>query len=328
MNNVSYFKQTQVYFGKIARISIREKVWKFILFAAIIATIVAAVTGESMFESFEQTKSGFFTLASACIWLGIFNSIQSICKEHDIIRSEYRQGMNLASYITANVMWQAVLCFVQTVLMFIICLIFGFFEKAPSDGVMLPAFIENFTTMYILTFGSAVLGIMVSSLSGNPTTAMTIMPFVLIIQLVMSGVLFELKGAADAFANVTYSKWGMSAFAATADINRIENKIIIELEKGMDSDDEDDEDEDDDDEYEYGYGDYQYMQSEEYKKEQEKQQKKMMIKELEDSDACQPVDEYESEVGNILLSWFACLGVTLACAVISIVGLKIKNRDS
>lgn len=230
MNSASYIKQTQVYFGKIARISIREKVWKFIVFAAIIATIVALVTSKDMFETFEQTKSGFFTLASACIWLGIFNSIQSICKEHDIIRSEYRQGMNLSSYISANVLWQAVLCFVQTVLIFIICAIFGFFEDSPSYGVIFPAVIEYFITMYLLTFGSAVLGIMVSSISGNPTTAMTIMPFVLIIQLIMSGVLFELKGFADAFANVTFSKWGMSAFGATGDINALDYKIVAELE--------------------------------------------------------------------------------------------------
>lgn len=293
MNNASYFKQTKVYFGKISRIAIREKVWKFIVFAAIIGTIVAVVTGENMFESFEQTKSGFFTLASACIWLGIFNSIQSICKEHDIIRSEYRQGMNLASYITANVMWQAVLCLVQTMLMFIICLIFGFFRHAPSDGVFFPAFMENFITMFLLTFGSAVLGIMVSSLSGTPTTAMTIMPFVLIIQLVMSGVLFELKGAADGFASVTYSKWGMSAFAATADINdKTEYKIIVELEDDNDP------------------------------------KNKMIAESLKDSGNFKEVDEYEGTTENVLGSWFACLGITVACAVISILGLRIKNRDS
>ncbi|MBR6785665.1 MAG: ABC transporter permease [Clostridia bacterium] len=285
MNSVSYAKQTKVYFGKISRIAIREKVWKFILFAAVIATIVAAVTGENMFETFEQTKSGFFTLASACIWLGIFNSIQSICKEHDIIRSEYRQGMNLSSYITANVMWQAVLCLVQTVLMFLICLIFGFFERCPMDGVFLPALMEYFVTMYLLTFGSAVLGIMVSSISGNPTTAMTIMPFVLIIQLIMSGVLFELKGVADVFANVTYSKWGMSAFGATGNINILDSKIVTEIKDNP-----------------------------------------MIVEVLQD--CFEPVDAYDNEWYNVLGSWLACIGISLVCTVVSILGLHIKNRDS
>ena len=221
MNSVSFGKQTIVYFGKVSRIALREKSWKFVVFAAIISFIVATVTGENMFDNFEATKSGFFTLASACIWLGIFNSIQSICKEHDIIRSEYRQGMKLSSYIAANVMWQAVLCLVQSIIIFLICLCFGFFgENAGEIGVILPAFIEYFITIYLLTFGSSVLAIMVSSISGTPLTAMTIMPFVLILQLIMCGVLFDLKegGFADIISNTTYSKWGMSAVAPNADI--------------------------------------------------------------------------------------------------------------
>lgn len=225
MNNVSYGKQTSVYFKKIARIAMREKAWKFVLFAAIIALIVAAVCSEDMFKDFESTKSGFFTLASACIWLGIFNSIQSICKEHDIIRSEYRQGMKLSSYITANILWQAVLCLIQSAIIFGVCLAFGFFADSPTDGAMMNAFVEYFITIYLLTFSSSVLGIMVSSLSGTPTTAMTIMPFVLILQLIMSGVLFELSGFSQTVANITYSKWGMSAFGCTADLNSLKHAM-------------------------------------------------------------------------------------------------------
>ena len=96
-------KQTSIYFKKIARIAFRERVWKFVIFAVIIATLVAAIVGDDMFTTYESTKSGFFTIASACIWIGIFNSVQSICKEHEIIRAEYRQGMKLSAYISANI---------------------------------------------------------------------------------------------------------------------------------------------------------------------------------------------------------------------------------
>lgn len=64
-------KQTAVYFKKIARIAIREKAWKFVVFAVIIAALVASVVGENMFTTYESTKSGFFTIVSACIWIGI-----------------------------------------------------------------------------------------------------------------------------------------------------------------------------------------------------------------------------------------------------------------
>lgn len=282
MNSASYLKQTNVYFRKIARIAIREKAWKFIVFATIIALLVGVVVSEDMFSNFERTKSGFFTVASACIWLGIFNSIQSICKEHDIIRSEYRQGMKLTSYISANILWQMALCLVQSIVIFVVCIIFGFFGEDVGKGVLMNAYIEYFITIFLLVLGSAVLGIMVSSISGNPTTAMTIMPFVLILQLIMCGVLFELTGFSETVANITLSKWGMSAFASTADLNSIEHLMEQKL------------------------PDMATMIAEQY-----------------------PAEEaYESVAKNLLGSWLWCIGLTFFCAIISVLGLKIKNRDS
>ena len=225
---------------------------------------MAAVVSEDMFDNFESTKSGFFTLASACIWLGIFNSIQSICKEHDIIRSEYRQGMKMSSYICANIMWQALLCLVQSIIIYGICIAFGFFENCPSDGSMMPAFIEYFITIFLLTFGSSVMGIMVSSIAGNPTTAMTIMPFVLILQLIMSGVLFELSGF------------------STGDMNSLEHVMAKKL------------------------PDMAQIIAEQY-----------------ESD-----DVYKHEAFTLIVAWLWSIGITVVSAVVSVLSLKIKNRDS
>ena len=189
MNESSLGMQTHVYFKKLFRINMREKSWKYLIFALIISLLVAIIVGPDMFgnNNFEGTNSGFFTLASACIWIGIFNSIQSICKEHEIIRAEYRQGLRISAYVFAHVLWQALLCLAQTFVIFIVCCIFMDFSQSPH--LLISAYAENFVTIYLLTFAAAILGLMISSISGNPTTAMTIMPFVLIIQLVMSGCL-------------------------------------------------------------------------------------------------------------------------------------------
>jgi len=176
----------------------------------------------------EDTKSGFFALASACIWIGIFNSIQSICKEHDTIREEYRAGARLSSYVTANVLWQMVISFIQSVIILCVCLIFIDFN---DDAIMLSSHIEYFITIFLLVAGADIMGIMISSIAGTATTAMTIMPFVLILQLIMSGVLFQLDGWAEIIAYITFSKWGMSAFGSIADLNddRLELRANIEL---------------------------------------------------------------------------------------------------
>ena len=217
LNSASFFTQTSIYFKKIRRIATKEKFWKFIVFALIISVIVAAVVGNDMFTTYESTKSGFFTIASAGIWIGIFNSIQNICKEHDIIRAEYRSGMKISSYITANVLWQFVICLIQSIIMITICSIFiDFNDKGLIFG---SAILEYFITIFLITFGADILGIMISSISGTPTTAMTIMPFVLILQLIMSGVLFDMSGWSEKISYITFSKWGMSALGSIADLN-------------------------------------------------------------------------------------------------------------
>lgn len=269
MNNASFMVQTKVYFKKIARISIREKAWIYLVFAIIIGTIVALVTSDGMFKDLEGTRSGFFTLTSACIWIGVFNSIQSVCKEHHIIRSEYRQGTKLSSYMSAHVLWQAVLCFTQSVVLFVICIASGFFGKKP-EGVVGSAYLEHFVTIFLLTFGAAVLGLMVSSFSGTPTTAMKIMPFVLIIQLILSGVLFELKGFAKTAAGITFSKWGMSAFGSVGDLNTIPSKV----------------------------------------------------------GPVKPDDIYNHNAETLMLAWLCIIVLIIVFAIIAVISLRIKNKDS
>lgn len=283
MNDTSFFTQTHVYFKKVFRIALREKAWKYIIFAAIISFIVAAITGPDMFKNYDQTNSGFFTLCSACIWIGIFNSIQSICKEHEIIRAEYRQGMKISAYIFANVYWQALLCLVQSAIIFVISCLFIDFGK--SAHLLINPYVEVFITIYLLTFGAAVLGIMVSSLSGTPTTAMTIMPFVLIVQLIMSGVLFELKDVAEYISYITLSKWGMSAFGSISDLNGYHLAIEAPLSAS---------------------------------------------RALMPGVSVMPKhnDFYNHEAARLFLAWGWILGITVFNTIVSIVSLKIKNKDS
>lgn len=45
---------------------------------------------------------------------------------------------------------------------------------------------------------------------------MTVMPFVLIVQLVMSGAVFELSGVTELISKFTISRWGLDAIGSIA----------------------------------------------------------------------------------------------------------------
>lgn len=48
---------------------------------------------------------------------------------------------------------------------------------------------------------------------------MTVMPFALIIQLIMSGMIFELKGLTKGVSMFTISRWGLAAICSSANVN-------------------------------------------------------------------------------------------------------------
>jgi ABC-type transport system involved in multi-copper enzyme maturation permease subunit len=84
-------------------------------------------------------------------------------------------------------------------------------------------------TLFLVVFSADCLAILVSSTVRKENTAMTVMPFVLIIQLVMSGFIFELKGFMDAVSYLTVSKWNLNALCTTLNVNKLgENNILMQ----------------------------------------------------------------------------------------------------
>ncbi|MBE6863580.1 MAG: ABC transporter permease [Ruminococcus flavefaciens] len=210
-------KQIPVYVSKNYRLFMNQGDWKNIITAAFISFLVCMIVGKDMFTTYDDTKSGFFAIISAAIWIGVFNSIQRVCKEHDTITSEYRAGLKISAYVLSHVVFDFVLCLIQSIILVLICTIFIDF---PSAGIIFgSSIIEYLITLFLMIWCSDMMGIMISSIASTPNAAMTTMPFVLIMQLVMGGVLFELHGVFKEFANITFSKWGMSALGSIGDLN-------------------------------------------------------------------------------------------------------------
>lgn len=210
--------QIKVYFGKCWRIFKNESGWKVFVSSAIITFLISCVTGADMFKGFRATRNGAFALVCACIWIGIFNSIQSVCKERDIIKREHRSGMSIFSYVNAHALFELVQCLIEALIVTIMTLIANR-SSVPSQGAMMPVAIELTVTFFVIIFSSDMLGLMVSCIVKSTQTAMTVMPFVLILQLIMSGMIFDLKGFTHKLSYLMISKWGLNAICITANVN-------------------------------------------------------------------------------------------------------------
>ena len=190
------FRQIPIYLSKFFRMFIFMDDWKVLPFSALIAALVSYAVGDKMFVTMEGTLKGSLALTCVLIWNGFFNSIQVICRERNVIKREHRSGMRISAYLSAEIIYQAFLCLLQALITLAIFSMAGM--KRLSVGVVTPFFMVDLAmTFFLISFSSDMLSLMISSLSKNTTSAMTVMPFVLVFQLVFSGGVFALQGEAE-----------------------------------------------------------------------------------------------------------------------------------
>ena len=207
--------QIKIYTRKFFRTLKKESIIS-IFMGIIITLLVMGVTHDSMFEYFEGTKTGMFSLICVCIWIGIFNSIQLVCREkNDIVKDELDKSLHATSYMAAHFIYQFFLCLIQSLIVFIIFTIF-MVVGGKMDVIGSP--FAYLVTMFLIMYASDTMAFVISTAVPNPIVAMTIMPLLLLVQLIMAGVLFELGEAASFVANFTISKWGMIAFGVIGNI--------------------------------------------------------------------------------------------------------------
>lgn len=208
-------QQIIIYVGKCQRLFINEKQWKNLISTAIIMVLISFVTSEDTFVDFGKTRNSCFAIICACIWIGLFNSIQSICRERAIIKREHRTGLSISSYILAHVIFEAMLCASEALIVIVAVLVKNS-SHLPESGLIFPLTVDFYITLYLVVFTSDMLAILVSSIVKDPNSAMTVMPFVIIIQLIMAGVVFELEGFANLISNFTISKWGLNGLMSVS----------------------------------------------------------------------------------------------------------------
>lgn len=218
--------QIKIYVGKCYRTFLNEKGWKSLISTLIISIILAWVIGDNTFSVNESTKTGVFAMICGCIWTGLFNSIQSVCRERAIIKREHRTGLHISSYVLAHIIFEFAQCVAEAV---ILTIVFDIFRDFPSLGVLFRwTGFEFFITFVLTIFCADTMGILVSCIVKTENAAMTVMPFVLIIQLVMSGLMFQLPPEAEPIKELTISKWGLCGICSSADINEIPTQDTIE----------------------------------------------------------------------------------------------------
>jgi ABC-type multidrug transport system ATPase subunit len=149
------------------------------------------------------------------------NAIREIVKELPIYRRERSAGLSISAYIASKVVVLSGLIAVQTVIL-VESAVRG--QGGPSDPLML-GWGRGELLFDVLLAGLAAgsVALLVSALVNTSDKAITLIPVLLVPQMVLAGLIFPLEDrpAMRVASSVVSSNWGFSLVASTIDLNQL-----------------------------------------------------------------------------------------------------------
>ena len=105
-------------------------------------------------------------------------------------------------------------------------MVFLTLTKSKEKGIFLRNFrIEILFTIWLTVVAAIAMGFIISSVVQSGDKAMAAAPFVLIVQLLFSGILFTLKGAGKIISYCTVSRWSVEALGSIARLNKLDLRM-------------------------------------------------------------------------------------------------------
>ena len=200
-----------------------------LFFPAAAGLVTVWIGGENMFVTMEGTRAGCFILICAAIWCGLFNSIQVVVKERPNVRRDYASGaVRIGCYTTSRALVQLGLCVIQAAILVVSIPLIGavYDNSLPEEGLMISEpIVEYYLSLLLVMYAADTMGLMISSFVKSEQLASQLSPYILIVQLLFSGVLFELKDASSSVSALMLSRWGMEALGNISDLNAIPSVI-------------------------------------------------------------------------------------------------------
>lgn len=162
------------------------------------------------------SRTALFILAAMSAFMGTLNSYREICKEREIILREASVGVSLGAVVLSKAL---VLLCIEALQAAVLTLGFVNIVHVPQNHLLFETDLEIYISVLLMLFASSAVGLLVSSVFKNGESAILVVLVLMIGQVVFSGILFNLTGAASAIASVIVCRWGMGALGASTDLN-------------------------------------------------------------------------------------------------------------
>jgi ABC transport system ATP-binding/permease protein len=203
----------------------RKNLALLLLQAPVIGLLLLLVSqAGSLTTSRMEAKKLVFMLATTGVWFGVINAAREICKESAVLRRERLAGLRVGPYLLSKIAVLFVLVLVQSALLLGII---ALRVEIPGAGVVLPATLELYVTIVLAGLGGIALGLCVSAIAATPDKATSLIPIVLVPQVLFSGILFALRGVPGALSYLVSARSAVDAMSATVDSNALAMPLAL-----------------------------------------------------------------------------------------------------
>lgn len=167
-----------------------------------------------------------FALALAAIWCGTTNAAREICKERSIYLRERMVNLRIGSYVLSKVVILSMLSLVQCGILLLMT------NWLSPQGVRGDLVIMFFVLM-IISLSGITLGLLISAAVDNPDRAITLVPVVLMPQILFSGVnipVDQMGGWSKFISNFMVVRWSVSSLDKLARYklsSQFTNELIV-----------------------------------------------------------------------------------------------------
>ena len=212
------FAQTWACFRDAMWMFFHHRSWMVIPMGILLAAFVGYFMKDDFRNTMEGTLTGVIVLTCICIWNGCFSSIQAISREREEDLPQYCPGRYPSAYAFGHILFQLLICVIHTAILLLILRIYG--VEMGGGGVITGRFWADFwISLLLITFAADLTALWISSFCRTTKASMTILPFVLVFEILLSGTLLTLPEMLAPISFITISRPGINSLGAISELN-------------------------------------------------------------------------------------------------------------
>lgn len=144
-----------------------------------------------------------------------------------MLRRERLGGLGPTAYLASKLVVLTLLVLVQSGLL---VGVLAATLQMPAHGILVPAAVEIYVTVVLCGIAGVALGLALSAIASTPDKAMSLIPIVLVPQVLFAGLMFQLTGVTKLISWAVSSRPGVDALSAIVSLNDLPSPLPLPYE--------------------------------------------------------------------------------------------------